>query len=327
MPASSASFDVVSFGEVLWDIFDAEPRGEEPIARTLRREIGGAPANLAVTLARLGLNVAVVGGIGDDAFGRALVKDLKSDGVDVSFLLKFPNRTGLTFVSRDEKGEPSFLFYRHDSADMAVREKQITSAMGKTKFGVVGTSTLVSKELEQATEKFIGEVEKAKGALVVDLNIRAHLWSDEKTMKAKAAELASRAQIVKASESDLGALAGKRGISWLEQHAKNATWVLTRGENGAAAVGVHGQVNAPTKRVRCIDATGAGDAFLAGVLAVLVASKAKVGDAIWKDPKMWTRALEVGHLLGAKAVGSVGAVSGLVKMDDAVSKLKVARGK
>lgn len=323
----SASFDVVSFGEVLWDIFDAEARGDEPIGRVLRREIGGAPANLAVGIARLGLKSAVVGGIGDDVFGKAIAKDLANSGVDTSLLLKFPNRTGITFVSRNEKGEPSFLFYRHDSADMAVREKQITSAMGKTKFGVVGTSTLMTADLEKATDKFISEVEKNKGVVVVDLNIRAHLWSDEKVMKSKAAALVGRAQIVKASEADLGALAGKRGISWLEQHAKGATWILTRGENGAAAVGAHGQVTSPTKRVRCIDATGAGDAFLAGVLAVLVASKGKVGDPSWKDAKMWTRALEVGHIMGAKAVGSVGAVTGLTKLDDAASKLKVARGK
>jgi len=323
----SASFDVVSFGEVLWDIFDAESRGDEPIGRVLRREIGGAPANLAVGIARLGLKSAVVGGIGDDAFGKAIAKDLAANGVDTSFLIKFPNRTGITFVSRDEKGEPSFLFYRHDSADMAVREKQITGAMGKTKFGVAGTSTMMTPDLEKATDKFISEVEKNKGLVVVDLNIRAHLWSDEKAMKAKAAALVARADVVKASEGDLEALAGKRGISWLEQNAKGATWVLTRGENGAAAVGEHGQATAPTKRVRCIDATGAGDAFLAGVLAVLVASKAKKGDASWKDAKMWTRALEVGHIMGAKAVGAVGAVTGLSKLDDAASKLKVARGK
>ena len=108
-------------------------------------------------------------------------------------------------------------------------------------------------------------------------------------------ELAARAAVVKGSEKDLGALAGKRGMTWLEENAKGATWVLTRGENGAACVGPHGQVTFPTKRVRCIDATGAGDAFMAGLVAVLVRSGAKPGSADWKDPKLWSRAMEVGH--------------------------------
>ena len=146
--------------------------------------------------------------------------------------------------------------------------------------------------------------------------MRAHLWDDADAMKAATAELASRAAVVKGSEKDLGALAGKRGMTWLEENAKGATWVLTRGENGAACVGPHGQVTFPTKRVRCIDATGAGDAFMAGLVAVLVRSGAKPGSADWKDPKLWSRAMEVGHQLGAKAISAVGAAAGMGQLDD-----------
>ena len=105
-------------------------------------------------------------------------------------------------------------------------------------------------------------------------------------------------------------------MTWLEDNAKGATWVLTRGENGAACVGPHGQVTFPTKRVRCIDATGAGDAFMAGLVAVLVRAGAKPGSAEWKDPKLWSRAMEVGHMLGAKAISAVGATAGLGQLDD-----------
>ena len=170
--------------------------------------------------------------------------------------------------------------------------------------------------LRGATTKFLTALEKAKGTLIVDLNMRAHLWDDVESMKAATAELASRAAVVKGSEKDLGALAGKRGMTWLEDNAKGATWVLTRGENGAACVGPHGQVTFPTKRVRCIDATGAGDAFMAGLVAVLVRAGAKPGSAAFQDPKLWSRAMEVGHQLGAKAISAVGAVAGMGPLDD-----------
>jgi fructokinase len=146
------------------------------------------------------------------------------------------------------------------------------------------------------------------------------MWADPEEMRSQTKELVARAAIVKASNGDLDAVAGKRGLTWLEANAKGATWILTRGENGAAALGPHGQVTAPTKRVRCIDATGAGDAFLAGVLAVLVRAGAKPGSKDWNDPKLWSRALEVAHLVAAKAVSAVGGTGGLVQLEDLKAK-------
>lgn len=309
--------DVACFGELLWDFFEAEAKTDkEPIARTFRRELGGASANVATILARLGISVAAIGGIGDDKLGDTLKAHLAGDGVDVGHLARIKNaRTGITFVTRDAAGEPTFVPYRVGTADLALQESHVSAGMAKVRFAVVSTTSMLPS-LRGATTKFLDALQKAKGALVVDLNVRAHLWDDLDAMKAAAAELASRAVVVKGSEKDLGALAGKRGMTWLDENAKGATWVLTRGENGAACVGPHGQVTFPTKRVRCIDATGAGDAFMAGLVAVLVRSGAKPGSAEWKDPKLWSRALEVGHQLGAKAISAVGALGGIGTLDD-----------
>ena len=309
--------DVACFGELLWDFFEADAKADkEPIARTFRREMGGASANVATILARLGVSVAAIGGIGDDKLGDALKAHLAGDGVDVAHLARIKStRTGITFVTRDAAGEPTFVPYRQGTADLAFDVSHVTAAMAKVRYAVVCSSSMLPS-LRPATLKFLDALQKAKGALVVDLNLRTHLWDDADAMKAATAELASRAVVVKGSEKDLGAIAGKRGMTWLEDNAKGATWVLTRGENGAACVGPHGQVTFPTKRVRCIDATGAGDAFMAGLIAVLVRSGAKPGSAEWKDPKLWSRGLEVGHQLGAKAISSVGALGGIGTLDD-----------
>ena len=298
----TAEIDVSCFGEVLFDAFEADPKTASfPASRAFRLELGGAPANLATGLARLGLSAAVVGGIGADRFGDGLTQLLQADGVVTKYLVKQKARTGLAFAFRNDKGEPSFLFYREGTADMRMTPEQVPAASAKARFGVVGTSTLLGDDLKKSTYKFLDLVKKAKGTVIVDLNVRAHLWPDEAVMKRDVAELVQKADVVKASEDDLEELAGKRGISWLEQHASHATWLLTRGENGAAAVGKHGQVTAPTKRVRCIDAVGAGDAFLAGALAVLVSADASPKSAAWTDPKLWSRALEAGHLDGRES--------------------------
>lgn len=314
--------DVVCFGELLWDFYEDGKAEKEPIAQKFRREIGGTSANVAVVLARLGMKSGVAGAVGDDKLGAALDAQLTAEGVDTTHLIKIDAPTGITFVTTSATGEASFIPYR--GADLKLTEEDVTTAMGKAKFALVSSSSMLPGA-RAATEKFFGVVEKGKGTLVVDVNVRAHLWSDADAMRTAVKELVSRAALVKASERDLNAIAGKRGMSWLDENAKHATWILTRGENGAAALGAHGQVTAPTKRVRCIDRSGGGDAFAAGLLAVLVKANAKPGSAEWKDTKMWTRCLEVGHLLGAKAVSAQGAVAGVINVEDIKPRLSAPK--
>jgi fructokinase len=353
--------DVVCFGEILWDIYEthvragsrrraephsrlaplsgerAEPHsrlaplsGEraEPIARSFRRELGGAPANVATGLARLGVKAAVVGGVGQDRFGDALVGHLANDGVGVQFVLSLPNRTGLTFVVRDARGEPDFVFYRHESADLAVRAAHVTPAMGRARWVLVGTSTWMTREQAQATERFLEAGERAGAAVFVDLNVRAHLWPSRSAMQKAIARLAGRASLVKASEADLREVgAGSQGLRWLERHAPRASWIVTRGAGAATAAGAHGVVELPALRARCVDATGAGDAFIAGALATLVAARAAPGSAAWRDRDVWRAALRAGHIMGKKAVSRAGAVAGLVRLGRARAVVESVRAR
>lgn len=302
--------EVVAFGEILWDVFEVEPG-------TFVRELGGAPANLAVSLARLGVRAAVVGGVGRDRFGDDLRLFLAENGVDARFLIRLPNRTGIAFVSRDPDGEPSFLFYRHETADMSIEARHVTPAMTRATWTLVGTSTLMHAKLAEATHRFVQNTRKTGAHLVVDLNVRAHLWKNEPGMRRAIAGVLEHAMLVKASSADLVALGigdERAGLAWTRKYAKKASIVLTRGKGSAAAIGAHGHVDLPTTPVRCVDATGAGDAFMAGVLAALCAARALPDAAAWKSVEMWTRALAVGHMLGAKAVSKRGAVAGVVNL-------------
>lgn len=304
--------DVVCFGEILWDVLETSARGREPIARTFRRELGGAPANVATGLARLGVRTGLVGGIGRDRLGDALLAHLRRDGIDVRFVKRFANRTGLTFVVRDRRGEPEFVFYRHASADLALCPEHVTPAMGRSRWVLVGTSTLMTASLARATHRFLDVAERAGARVFVDLNVRAHLWSSRAEMQRAIGALAARASLVKASDADLRAVGG--GLRWLARHAPRATWLVTRGAGAASAIGAHGEVHAPARRARCVDATGAGDAFIAGALATLVSAGADPGSRAWISAEVWRTALRVGHLMGAKAVSRPGAVAGLVSL-------------
>jgi fructokinase len=322
--------DLVAFGEVLWDLLDVSGRSDRADRnhprpkRLFQCELGGAPANVVVGMARLGARVGLVSAVGRDAHGDALVAALRADSVDTRFVQHLPNRTGITFVFRDARGEPSFLFYRHDSADLAIRAGHVTPPMGRARWALIGTSTWMTRELAAASNRFLAVARDGGAHLAVDLNVREHMWPSRASMLTAIERLASRASLVKASAADLRALAGGRagrrgeaGLRWLARHAPNATWLVTRGAGVASAIGVHGEVHVPAQAGPCIDATGAGDAFLAGALAALLAARAAPGagaHSAWADPRVWRAALRVGHGMGRKAVARPGAVAGLVRL-------------
>jgi fructokinase len=288
LPAAP-TLDVICFGEALWDLFErARPAAGEPIAREFRRELGGAPANVATGLARLGFRAAVAGGIGFDKFGDALERDLAKDGVSTHFLIRLPNRTGARWV-------------------------------------LVGTSTMMTPSLAAATDRFLTVAEGAKANVVVDLNVHEHLWPSKAQMRDAVAQLVRRASIVKGSFADLVAITGRRDILWLADHAPRAAWIVTQGAKGASALGDHGFVARAARKARCVDATGAGDAFVAGVLAVLLEAAATPGTSAWRDERVWSAALEAGHAMGAKAVSRVGAVTGLVDLKEVAELVKSVR--
>lgn len=315
-----ARLDVSAFGEVLWDCFDDEPSAEGFGDRFVRR-LGGAPANVACTTARLGLASTVVGGVGNDAFGRDLVRLLVAAGVDERGILTLPERTGLVFVSRGAGGQPSFLFYRHETADMSVRSHHVMPAMADATFAVVGTSTFVERKLRAASRRFVRFALEKQGALVVDLNVRAHLWKKPEGLAQVADELVRKAAIVKASDDDVERLPVPNGERWLRARCKNAVLVRTHGEGGATAVGPWGELHVAAPRVACVDATGAGDAFLSGVLAALVRQGALPGSELWHAPSSWERALEVGCRLGARATTAEGSVTALADLREEVELL------
>ncbi len=316
-----AKLDVVCFGEILWDIYE-EPRSRvagESIGSAFRRVLGGAPANVAVGLARLGVKSAVVGGVGRDAFGESLNALLVREGVDTRTLLRYPNRTGLTFITRDARGEPRFLFYRDRTADMALRASDMTPAMGNARWVLFGTSTLLDESLREATLELVSIARARSASVVVDLNVRAHLWRSKIDMKHYIKELLQHADLIKASRDDLSAVGG---LGWLERAAPGATLLLTAAGEPAQAIGAHGDVQVAAARARCVDATGAGDAFLAGALATLLEHEARPGSATWQSPHVFVRALKVGHILGRKAISKVGAVTGLVNLDGALRGMR-----
>ena len=271
--------DVVCGGEILWDFFEARPG-------VYVRHAGGASANAAIVLSRLGLDVALVGAVGEDALGDEIVRQIGREGVDVRAVGRTARPTGIVVVTAGR-----FSPYRSDAP---------VSARGvRARWGLVGS--LVPEVRDLAVRR-----------LAVDLNVHPRLWPSRAKMRAASAKLVRGASLVKASHADLERLCGAEdaGIAWLRRSAPDAVLVVTRAGGDASAIGGWGRLDVAPRRATARESTGAGDAFTAGVLAVLV--RAEEG---WNAPEVLTRALRLGHRLGRKAVSRVGATAGLVNLE------------
>lgn len=309
MSARVGVFDLLAFGEVLWDIFQTAPDRFD-------RQIGGAPANVSVQLARLGGRAAVVGAVGRDAFGEALAGRLKNERVDLSLLARRAERTGVAFVLRTDDGQPRFLFYRNGTADMSFVKADLPKRLPPARFALVGSSTLVTPGLSSATWEFVARAKKNGTRIVSDLNVRAHLWGgDVDRMRAAVADLVAPAALIKASADDLAALrigSERKAIEWVQERAPDATVLVTRGAKKASALGPFGAVHVAVAAAKCVDATGAGDGFLAGALRILAASATSAsrphGPKPWPSASAARAAIEVGAAMGRRVVQGLGAV-------------------
>ena len=265
---------VLALGELLIDFVASERGNGLGDVTTFVRAPGGAPANVAVGVARLGVRSGFIGKVGDDPFGHHLADVLRTEGVDVS-QLRFDDgaRTALAFVSLSESGERDFMFYRHPSADMRHRPDELdAAAIAAAEVLHIGSISTISEPAASATRRAV-ELAHAGGALVsYDPNLRLPLWPSAEAAARGIRALWGDADIIKVSDEELRFLTGRD-----DREAARELWtprlrllLVTRGEQGVSYLLPDAEGDVPGFTVEVADTTGAGDAFTAAVLAALV---------------------------------------------------------
>lgn len=263
--------DVISHGEMLID-FVSTVNGVSLIeAPSFLKAPGGAPANVAVGLARLGVSAGFLGQVGDDAFGHFLEQTLRENHVDVSALLfSREAHTMLAFVSLRVDGERDFMFYRQPSADVLYRPEDVDEAYIRSAKALhFGTISLIAEPARSATLHAV-KIARAAGLLIsFDPNLRLNLWPD-----AKAARDGMRlgwllANVIKVSEEELTFLGETPHLTeaacklW---HNDLRVMIITRGKAGCRYVTSAFSGEVAGFDVTVTDTTGAGDGFVAGLL-------------------------------------------------------------
>ncbi|MCY3936481.1 MAG: PfkB family carbohydrate kinase [Chloroflexi bacterium] len=261
---------VVCLGEILIDFVAREGGVSVGDAASFQKAMGGAPANVAVGVSRLGGEAAFIGCVGDDPFGQYLASALWEEAVAVSGLQTTTEaRTTLAFVSLDAAGERSFIFFRQPGADQLLSAAQLDLALlSRARIFHFGSFSLSGEPAATATRTALAKARAAGAFISFDPNLRLHLWADAAEARRAILPLIDQADLLKLSAEELPILTSDGEARALWRDGLQAL-IVTAGPRGARLITAEGEWAVPAFAVPTVDTTGAGDAFVAALLARL----------------------------------------------------------
>jgi len=263
--------DVTCLGELLIDFTSLEPGASIIETPGFEKHAGGGPANVAVGVSRLGGTAAFLGMVGNDEFGRFLEKTLADRDVDVSGL-RFTDQahTTLAFVALRDDGEREFVFYRNPGADMLYSPIDLDEELVCAgRYLHHGSISFISQPNREATLRAIALAKANDRLISYDPNLRMNLWDDPLTAREGVLLGLSTADVLKVSEEELEFITVQTdlhtGMRVLREQGIPVV-IVTLGERGCVYSWGDMVGSVPARRTVAIDTTGAGDAFVAGVL-------------------------------------------------------------
>ncbi|MDF7680157.1 aminoimidazole riboside kinase [Enterobacteriaceae bacterium ESL0689] len=234
---------------------------------------GGAPANVAVGIARLGGNSGFIGRIGDDPFGRFMQQTLDQEQVDIRYMHRDPlHRTSTVVVDLDEMGERTFTFMVRPGADLFLQPDDLPEFAPHQ--WLHACSIALSAEPSRSTTYYAMEqIKRAGGRVSFDPNIRPDLWQDESLLHTCLDQAFTLADVIKLSEDELFFISDttdlKQSTAALLRRYQPELLLITLGKAGVIVVFQQQITRFAALPVVSVDNTGAGDAFVAGLLSGL----------------------------------------------------------
>jgi sugar/nucleoside kinase (ribokinase family) len=305
---------IVALGEVVADIYRGEPISDVELGFVARP--GGAPANVAVAASRLGSAAAFVGSVGEDLFGDFILGALESEGVETGGVSRqsAPTRTSLAFVEIGPDGDRSFTFYRSSpAADELLSAEDVTEDLiSGASFVNFGSIPLIREPARSATHRIAELAREHDVPVAFDVNFREHLWEGREAAREAVDPLLDLSTIVKLGDDELEPLLGTDDVDEAAQGLldRGVPLVLvSKGPDGAFYATREFRGEVPTFDIgEVVDATGAGDAFLAAALVHL-------SDGPLTEGRVREATLR-GCAAGALACTAYGAMSALPTLDE-----------
>ncbi|KAF7025064.1 hypothetical protein CFC21_037307 [Triticum aestivum] len=316
---------VVSFGEMLIDFVPTVAGVSLAEAPAFVKAPGGAPANVAIAVARLGGAAAFVGKLGDDEFGRMLAGILRDNGVDAGgVVFDSGARTALAFVTLRADGEREFMFYRNPSADMLLTADELkVDVIKRAAVFHYGSISLIAEPCRTAHLHAMKVAKEAGALLSYDPNLREALWPSLEEARTKILSIWDQADIVKVSEVELEFLTG---INSVEDDVAMKLWrptfklmLITLGDQGCKYYTKDFRGAVPSYKVQQVDTTGAGDAFIGSLLRKIVQDPSAL-----QDKTKLEGAIKFANACGAITATKKGAIPSLPKEDEVLRLMEKA---
>ncbi len=242
-----------------------------------RPHLGGSPYNVAIGLAKQGVDVSYLSPLSDDSFGDKLYESLFTEGVRIPLQRRSLWPTSLAMVTIGERGQPAYRLYREGIADKDTTFDEIVAHLPDD-LQVFHTGSLALTPSQLPTIRRVFDLMHDRGVLVsIDINIRLRGSIDSRRYLDGVWSLLEAADIVKASDEDLQAFAHDADVRESAEIAfarmDSGIFVLTEGTGGALLFGPKGVVSKPAYPVAAlVDTVGAGDTFHSAFLAFLCRS-------------------------------------------------------
>jgi fructokinase len=314
------SSSILCMGELLIDFFCTDVDINLIEGQNFQKQAGGAPANVCATIAKLGGTALFSGKVGNDPFGQFLKKTLDEVQVDTSMVVFDDfHPTTLAFVSLQANGERDFVFNR--GADAYLVEGEIDrDKLNEVAIHHFGSATALLSDPFQSTYFHVMRHAKEQGKFIsFDPNYRQDLW---KNRIPEFIDLAKKgialADFVKVSEEELQIITGNSDLAegTKQLHQVGARIVtVTLGSEGTYLSNGQNSEMVPSVKVKSIDSTGAGDAFVGATLYQFAKN-----DSTFEDFETLKEIISFSNKVGAFVCTKVGAISALPTIEDLITE-------
>lgn len=291
---------ILSVGEILADMIGQKEDG----VTTFKAFCGGAPFNLAVNAKQSGAKVGFVGRVGNDVIGRFVLGEAQKAHLDrLDIQIDAERNTTIAFVTLTD-GERDFAFNRHDTADFNIDFDDIDfESYENLEVVHLGSLMLSEQKGREFAEKIANKASELGAKLSFDMNFRKDIYKNFEDAKRAYAPFVERADIIKFSDDEL---ADYTGISDIDEAAKSVLkkdklLLVTLGKRGSAYYYNDLKGIVPSiSGVKCVDTTGAGDAFFGAFLANIKGKELTEENIVY--------AMQQGNIQGAKTTEFYGAI-------------------
>ena len=303
---------VFCIGELLID-FVAENQGSDLTkAVSFTKKAGGAPANVACAIAKLGGKSSFIGCVGKDPFGSFLLDVLKNENVDISMAQRSKTFTTLAFVSIAEDGERDFVFDR--GADKELKyDSSIKKNFDRNMIHLGAATAMLGGGLEEAYGHYFFDALTKNSFISFDPNFRIDLWKDnEAVFIKKCMPYVGKSHLCKFSLEEAFLLSGKDTIedACKTLHDAGAKIItVTLGKKGTFVSTASLQYTVPSIKVTPVDTTGAGDAFIGCLLYQI--SQLPNFNTIFEEDDLLLKMVEKANKAGAITTTNYGAIVAL----------------